>query len=382
MLTKVRFNNFKSFIEETIIDLKSSKLEILNDTNVYDGVLKGCCFYGANASGKTNALSAILVLPDMLVGTGINVNALFTLFNKEKIMYFEYTFQFDKDEIVYYFEIDRKGVIVKETLKLNEEEVLTRIGESANTILTETGNFNFTKVDKHILFLRVINFNYGFPNYSAIEKMFKYVSDSIYINPINDFFKVVGFNNENRQMSLYTYLDKNGDKEINNFFEEYNFPYRIQYEKPQAGNDIILSNDRKLSFIRGNMSPIPFALESNGNVILMNMLPYFLTVVKNNSFIAIDEFSSGLHNKLEELLIKYVNTHSTSCQIFFVSHSTNLLKTSLLRPDQIYSVDFNEKGSFIKKFSDEHPRESQNLEKMYLSGVFGGIPLYNEPKNK
>ena len=41
-------------------------------------------------------------------------------------------------------------------------------------------------------------------------------------------------------------------------------------------------------------------------------------------------------------------------------------------------MNFDERGSFLRKFSDEKPRESQNLEKMYLSGVFGGIPLYGK----
>ena len=40
-------------------------------------------------------------------------------------------------------------------------------------------------------------------------------------------------------------------------------------------------------------------------------------------------------------------------------------------------LDYDEEGSYISKASDESPRESQNLEKMYLSGIFGGIPVYD-----
>ena len=136
-----------------------------------------------------------------------------------------------------------------------------------------------------------------------------------------------------------------------------------------------------ISFVRTELEDIPFFMESYGNQVLLSILPSFLSVIKKGGILAIDEFSSGLHNKLEELLIKYFFNHSNNSQLFFVSHSTNLLTSSLLRPDQIYSVDFDKNGSFLKKFSDEKPRESQNLEKMYLSGVFGGIPLY-EDKNK
>ena len=65
--------------------------------------------------------------------------------------------------------------------------------------------------------------------------------------------------------------------------------------------------------------------------------------------------------------------------MIFVSHSTNLLSNSLLRPDQEYAVEFaNEEGSTVKRFSPEQPRSAQNVEKMYVSGIFGGLPHFNE----
>ena len=122
---------------------------------------------------------------------------------------------------------------------------------------------------------------------------------------------------------------------------------------------------------------MPLALESLGNQTLLNMLPALLHVVNTECMFIIDEFSSAFHNELEELIVRYFMEKSKRSQIFFVSHSTNLLKSTLLRPDQIYTVDFSQAcGSTIKKASSEHPRESQNFEKMYLSGVFGGLPNY------
>jgi len=32
----------------------------------------------------------------------------------------------------------------------------------------------------------------------------------------------------------------------------------------------------------------------------------------------------------------------------------------------------------VKRFSSEQPRSAQNIEKMYTSGVFGGLPNYVE----
>lgn len=97
----------------------------------------------------------------------------------------------------------------------------------------------------------------------------------------------------------------------------------------------------------------------------------------------IDEFSSGFHNELESLMVRYFMEKAKEAQLLFVSHSTNLLSNSILRPDQEYSVAFqSEKGSTVKRFSDEQPRSAQNIEKMYVSGVFGGLPEYKEVDNE
>lgn len=380
MLTKVRFKNFKSFVNEVVINLEPTKSEILKDTNTYNDVLKGCCFYGSNASGKTNALNAITLLLDMLFKNIVNNVQLITIFNNEQYMYFEYTFLIDNKEIVYYFEISREWKILKETLTIDGINKMCRLVNSCESFITDKKDYGKDDVNENILFLRTIYFNTGFSGYEELIHWFDFLKNSVYFNPNRDIAKIVSFTADNNEkLSLEKYLDIYGTKDINDFFNEFNFPYNIDYIKAQVPENPMFSTlGIRLRFVRKNMADIPYFMESAGNIILLNILPSILTIVKTGGILAIDEFSSGLHNKLEELLIEYVFKHSKNCQLFFVSHSTNLLKTSLLRPDQIYSVDFDEHGSFLRKFSDEKPRESQNLEKMYLSGVFGGIPLYGK----
>ena len=379
MLTKVRFKNFKSFVNEVVINLEPTKSEILKDTNIYNDVLKGCCFYGSNASGKTNALNAITILLDMLFKNIVNNVQLITIFNNEPYMYFEYTFLIDNKEIVYYFEISREWKILKETLTIDGINKMCRLVNSCESFITDKKDYGKDDVNENILFLRTIYFNTGFSGYDELIHWFDFLKNSLYINFAKG--KIVNPREENDNIKAYleNYLNKYGTDDINAFFTEFNFPYSIDYIKTQMlENSIFSTFDTRLKFVRKNMADIPYFMESAGNIILLNILPSILTIVKTGGILAIDEFSSGLHNKLEELLIEYIFKHSKNCQLFFVSHSTNLLKTSLLRPDQIYSVDFDERGSFLRKFSDEKPRESQNLEKMYLSGVFGGIPLYGK----
>lgn len=380
MLTKVRFKNFKSFVNEVVINLEPTKSEILKDTNIYNDVLKGCCFYGSNASGKTNALNAITLLLDMLFKNIVNNVQLITIFNNEPYMYFEYTFLIDNKEIVYYFEISREWKILKETLTIDGINKMCRLVNSCESFITDKKDYGKDDVNENILFLRTIYFNTGFSGNEELIHWFDFLKNSVYFNPNRDITKIISFTaDNNEEINLEKYLDKYGTKDINDFFNEFNFPYNIDYIKAQVPENPMFSTlGIRLRFVRKNMADIPYFMESAGNMILIKILPAILTIVKTGGILAIDEFSSGLHNKLEELLIEYVFKHSKNCQLFFVSHSTNLLKTSLLRPDQIYSVDFDERGSFLRKFSDEKPRESQNLEKMYLSGVFGGIPLYGK----
>ncbi len=379
MLKKVRFKNYKSFTRETVISLEKTRFSILDDVNTDSGLLKGCAFYGANASGKTNALNAVSLLLNLLfLNTAVDVSSQITIFNKEKTAYFEYTFQFQDDEIVYFFEVDRNGCFIKETLDLNGRRYLTRISNSAESYITENRVYGSEDVDEHTLFLRTIYFNTKFAAFPALKRWFDFLSKSIFINLAQGRTIVYGLRQE--ELLLPSYLDSHSDKEINEFLTTFNFPYTIRYDK-EVGGELKSPFESRLSFIRENLPPVVYSMESYGNHVLMALLPAVLSAIENNSMLIIDEFSSGLHNELEELLIRYIFNNS-SCQLFFVSHSTNLLKTSLLRPDQIYSVDFDSNGSFLRKFSDEHPRESQNLEKMYLGGVFGGIPLYEKAQDQ
>lgn len=380
MLEKVIFKNFRSFAEKTVIDLAPSRIEYLGDTNIYNGVLKGCAFYGGNASGKTNALLAITLLLDLLFKDGTTFqNEFYSLFSKEKKASFEYFFRIDGSSIVYFFEWNKEKGVTKETLKQDDNVFLDRTLTSAKSYITE--NEDYDGIDPNALFIRSIYFNTRFNGFPKLGQWFDYLKQSVYFNPVRAFAQLVTFDPKNdKNIFLQNYLEQKGTDEINDFLSSFSFPMRIQYTS--AKNNPVLAVypfQTRLLVAREGMASVPFYMESVGTQMLLSFLPSFLTVTKTGGILAIDEFSSGLHNDLEEMLVRYFYSKAGHAQLFFVSHSTNLLKTSLIRPDQVYSVDFNKTGSFLVKFSEYGMREGQNMEKMYLSGAFGGIPLYEEP---
>lgn len=373
MLKSYEISNFKSFKDTTKFDFEKTNYQILADTNTKDNILKGMLFVGANASGKSNSIIAIKFLLDCLLGKNdINIESYCCLFSNNPIMKLKYNFVIDDREIEYtiaYQRIDKK---INEDLFINNEKVFNRDGSVAIVNITE--EVTHTDVPKNTLFLRDIYFNTKFRGNETLQKWFEFLSNSVYL----DLYAKGAVQYRDIDLSLKSYIEEQGADKINAFFDEYNFEQHIEYDKKSKGTMITIEAPEKMIYFKrkGIDESIPFILESLGNRTLLQLLPAFFHCIESGGMLLLDEFSSGFHNELEELLIRYFMNKSDKAQLVFVSHSTNLLTNSLLRPDQIYSVDFGKEGSCIKRFSSEKPREAQNLEKMYLGGVFNGVPSY------
>jgi AAA15 family ATPase/GTPase len=375
MLTKMKIENFKSFKKLTVLDLQSTNYKILKDKNVTEeGILKGAIFVGGNATGKTNVILAMRVLLELLFRENImNLGIYKCLFSKKSNIKLHYEFNIEGSIINYNIEYDTKDEILVEKLFVNEQTMLERIGQNGKSYITEIENF--TDLSKETLLLRTIYFNTKFYKYEVLQRWFKYLINSVYLDASARIMI-----DPNKELGLNKYLDRNGTDIINGFFNKYNFTYQIEYSEKSKGNLIQIDNEgqKSIFFKRQEIGePIPFFMESLGNRNLLNMLPAFFQVIEEGGMLIIDEFSSAFHNELEELLIKFFMSRSKKAQIFLVSHSTNLLSNTIFRPDQEYAVEFEGKeGSSINRFSNEKPREAQNIEKMYNSGCFGGKPEY------
>ncbi len=381
MLKKLKLENYATFIKPTEIDFSATNYKFLEKENVgTNRILKGCLFVGENASGKTKIIMAITFLLDLLFANNdVDFLTNKSFYTDKKTYKLEYTFVQKNSEIVYLIELGIDKV-VSEKLVLDKAIILDRIGNCAKFYFNEEEK-TFSDIPDKLLFLRRIYFDTNFYENEVLLDWFNYMKKSVYINCYDRSIKTYSGQN----LLVHEYLNNNTVDEINDFLKKINYNQQIEYGNITNNPSNLLtikSNDNK-KFISFNKSGtnvyVPEMFESTGNRTLMELLPSFIHAIKNECMIVIDEFSSGFHNELEECIVKYFFHYSKSSQLFFASHSTNLLNNTLLRPDQIYAVYFDyKKGSQINRFSKEMPRESQNTEKMYLNGVFDGMPRYNK----
>ncbi len=381
MLTGIILKDYTTFIERTIFDFKATNYRILEETNVGSNrILKGALLVGENASGKTQLLHSILLLLNLLLENAeqnfITKKSMYTKGTKYSL---SFSFCVQGHSILYEVTFDGNNIEI-ERLLIDNVLKLDRLNNSG---LTNFGEEKNTKdISDNLSLVKLEYYNTRFNGDPILNEWFNFLKNSIYINCLKQ--QIISYNPSRiSEQSIIDYAKKEDEKKLNDLINKIGYNSEIVFRKQSFNIDssIVIQSDKEIIGLKkkGTDFVMPLPLESAGNQSFVHcILPiYFAT--KNNCMLIIDEFSSGLHNELEEALIKYFFNNSKDSQLFFTSHSTNLLDNSILRPDQIYSFEFSaKKGTMVKRFSDENPRESQNLEKMYLNGVFNGLPTYNK----
>lgn len=145
--------------------------------------------------------------------------------------------------------------------------------------------------------------------------------------------------------------------------------------KDESGNIIY----NKLVTNHGNQNDLfEYADESDGTKRLFDLIPLFY---EKSSVILVDEIDRSLHTNLIRKFIElfYEMNRDRDCQLIATTHDSNLLDLELLRQDEIWFVERQEDHS-SKVFSLNKFRErfDKKIDKEYLSGRYGAIPIFNE----
>lgn len=376
MLTKMYLTNFLSFSDRTEFDFTASKYSILKSCNVYENeFLKGALLIGPNASGKSNALKGISFVVKMIKGEGAKLSGYRCFFSRNPITTAEYEFVFNQKKVVYVIEYNVQTNSISEDLKIDGILVLKRNGNVGELRIGQTVTVD-EQLDGETLFLRTASFNTGrFPQEPTLRKLMDYIQNS---------YVVDGYNTgATFGKTITKYAEEFGVDKINQVLEDFKYDFTMEYgsESEGAGLKITVGSDQKAVFLKRRSFPIPNIIvnESQGNQVFADLLPNIIRVIESPGMLIIDEFGNSLHNRLAEKIIKFFMNNAAGSQFFITSHHTNLISNSVLRPDQVNLVTFEAmKGSAVKRLSQFKPREAQNLEKMYLGGMFEGLPIYEE----
>jgi uncharacterized protein len=411
MLIDFRVRNYRSIRNECNFSLVASSDKTLRDTNTRDlagaslpSLLVSSVVYGANASGKTNLLRGLnLMKAVVLESASLQPNQPYNvqpfLLDKntagEPTM-FEITIVINDVRFQYGFEFTA-GKIVAEWLMAyqNFKPQLwfdRRIdNQSGSTVY---------KFSKSLTGQKKIWEEATRPNALYLSTAVQLNSESL--KPIHDWFAsyvsvFLDGGHIPHHFSTDRLLNVAEQVKITNFLSSADTAISsvtAQSAKGRSGSivldlatgnvsthtedgDILVpkfkhtNNDVDVDFDLGD--------ESQGTQKLFALSGVIFDVLERGSLLAIDELDRSLHPHLVRKIVEIFQNpevNKKGAQLIFTTHDTTLLDTSLLRRDQIWFAEkMSDQSSELVPLSDFSPRKGEAIEKGYLAGRYGGVPI-------
>ncbi len=409
MLIQFNFKNFKSFREETTLDLSAARMTEFSDRVVTIGnekILPVAAIYGANASGKSNIYSAFEYMSKYVVNSfkyGDEEEKfeeyrptpfLFDSISSDAESSFEvyFTVTGDKAEKIYNygFCVDREGITeewlnVKAKTARKYSTVFYR-----NTVENELDLSGFPKNSRNniqvALEKQVLIVSLGAK--LKISEC-KIIRDWFLVNEFADFGDI--FTNFYLSRRLPSHFVE--DKEVQNRVIEYLSSFdehikdfkieKIPYDEENK-RDAYKINVLHKMIDSNDMAEIPLSMESAGTLKMFSLYPELQKVLERGSVFFIDELNARLHPLLvRNFVITFLNPeiNKNHAQLIFTTHDTWQLSNQLLRRDEIWFVEKNSQQIStlysLADFVDEDGsriRKDESYEKNYLIGKYGAIP--------
>ncbi|MGN1032068.1 MAG: ATP/GTP-binding protein, partial [Intestinibacter sp.] len=144
----------------------------------------------------------------------------------------------------------------------------------------------------------------------------------------------------------------------------------------------MINSDKKVS--------IPLGEESAGTLKMFSLYVVLHEVLKNGSVLFVDELNAKIHPLLvRNFILTFLNPelNPKNAQLIFTTHDTWQLSNDLLRRDEIWFTNKNNDGisnlyslSDFKTEDGSKIRKDESLEKNYLLGKYGAIPILKNMK--
>ena len=164
--------------------------------------------------------------------------------------------------------------------------------------------------------------------------------------------------------------------------------FRMDFSELIEGKQFDLSMIHRFYENDGNTKEMPlnFDFESKGTKNLFYFAPVLMNSFNRGKTIIIDEIDNGLHPLLVEYILHlFYNSefNKADAQLIFNTHDVNLLNLDNFRRDQIYFSEKKPENGATDLYSlDEFsPRKNENVQKGYLQGRYGAVPMISERDN-
>ena len=387
MLIELKFRNSLSFKDETkflMTSVKSFKEHI--DSNIiytkkdFD-LLKSAAIYGINGGGKSNFMSIINIMRNVVFNSYRNSlvkedekpaqDYQFKLNSETENANSMYEVSFISDSDIYRYGFEINGYEIKKEwlYKKVEREVPLFIRDSENSIFDinlesfQEGEKYKTEVNSNVLFISHLA-----QNNQPVSKLI--------VNWFNSVNVISGLHDQTYDKYTAKLLEKDSNfkkwaASVLQYLEISNI------EAGEKDGEIITYHNRfdKNNFL---IDTVPFTakMESEGTKKLIHILGPIYDSLRNGKILFIDEFDSKLHPNLSKKLIDFFNKlNSRNAQIIISGHDTNLLDKDIFRRDQIWFVDKDQFGVSelysLSEFNAKTVRNTSAFDKKYLDNDFG-----------
>jgi len=138
----------------------------------------------------------------------------------------------------------------------------------------------------------------------------------------------------------------------------------------------------KVRFVKrrsdGSFEKFPISRESTGTQVLFGLAGPLFDALEHGHCLIVDEINTNLHPLIVRALIDLFADRRQNCrraQLVFTSHDTSVLTQQRVRRDQVWIVDSDGLGARLVPLSDYSPRRGEALDRGYLGGRYGGVPV-------